>query len=127
MGTWTWAGYYFLWIIAMNVVPERKKQNGYIWRGLRATMFRWILSQKPPKQMMRRFLTFSFALWAITEPFLNEPISGSLFYTLLIVMELDDYLNGDDDDRKKRWEAVKNKIKWLMDLPPKPAEGQVQS
>lgn len=36
-----------------------------------------------------------------------------------VIMALDDYFTG-DDRWKKRFFAFKNKVKWLMELPPEP-------
>lgn len=50
---------------------------------------------------------------------LPEPILWSIF----IALYLDDYMTGDDDQWKRRWEAVRNKVKWLMELPRLPQPG----
>jgi hypothetical protein len=39
-----------------------------------------------------------------------------LYCVGMIALYLDDYLS-DDDDRKKFWDMVRNKIKWKMELP----------
>lgn len=42
------------------------------------------------------------------------------YWIVVIVLYMDDYLFGDDDQWKRRWEATKNKVRWLwtpqMDL-----------
>lgn len=39
-------------------------------------------------------------------------IAGT-YWIIVIVLYMDDYFFGDDDQWKRRWEATKNKIKWL--------------
>lgn len=39
----------------------------------------------------------------------------------LVVLNVDDLVTGDDDDRwRRRWQAVKNRVRWRMVLPPVP-------
>ena len=116
--------YYFLWFFVEMFLPDRKAQKGYIWRAVRVTLFRYFWKMKPPKQMFRRFVIFSLFIWYIIEIFVpaSELKRSCLFFAFLTVVSLDDYLNGDDDDRKKRWDIVRNKIKWRMELPPQPQE-----
>ena len=40
-----------------------------------------------------------------------------IYFTLVTALYLDDYLTGDDDKWKKFKDAVRNKIKWKMELP----------
>jgi hypothetical protein len=53
---------------------------------------------------------------------LNLPVKplNVIYWTVYIALYMDDYLTGDDDKWKKFKDAVKNKIKWLMDLPKEP-------
>lgn len=51
---------------------------------------------------------------------LNTKAWNPIFWAPLILVLLDDYIFGDDDAWKRRWEGVKNKIKWQMELPPEP-------
>jgi TctA family transporter len=49
-------------------------------------------------------------------------VSGSdlpfiLFPLFIIARILDDYINGDDDERKRRRMWLRNKLKWKMKLP----------
>lgn len=116
--------YYLLWIVVDFAVPRRKEQKGYIWRAVRATLFRWFFIKKPPEQLFRRFMVFSAIVYygVLLQLPLSDFQTGALFFAFFTVLALDDYLNGDDDDRKKRWDWVRNKIRWLMELPAKPQE-----
>lgn len=40
-----------------------------------------------------------------------------VFWAVFIILYLDDYLFGDDDNFKRFWEGVRNRIKWKMELP----------
>ena len=45
-------------------------------------------------------------------------LSSLAFWLLQAGLYLDDLLTGDDDDRwRRRWESLKNKVKWKMRLP----------
>lgn len=47
--------------------------------------------------------------------------SNHWWQPIVAILYLDDYLAGHDGDNwKKRWEAAKNKIKWLVTKPAKP-------
>lgn len=53
---------------------------------------------------------------------------GIFYYLVICALYLDDYFTGDDDDMKKKWQEVRNKIKWKMKLPaPAPAGSRVGS
>jgi hypothetical protein len=116
---WSWV---LLWFIAALPVPKRKQQRGYAWRLLRRLPpWRWVNGEGFLRQLLR-FMLLVTLLWGAIGPFLSDPLDVAAIYSILIVMELDDYLNGDDDDRKRRREWARNKIRWLMDLPKQPQE-----
>lgn len=49
---------------------------------------------------------------------LSDPTVAELFYYLMVtLLFLDDYVTGGDDDWRKRWQEVRNKVKWKMELP----------
>ena len=61
-----------------------------------------------------RWLTMIAAIWPVPLPW---------WWLILIVLDLDDYVNGDDDDRwRKLREGAKNRVKWLMELPARQPE-----
>ena len=43
-----------------------------------------------------------------------------LHYIVIIALHLDDWLTGDDDEWKRFKEWAANKVKWKMELPPRP-------
>lgn len=55
----------------------------------------------------------------VSDPLCTVPV---LFF---LAMALDDYFTG-DDHWKKRFFAFKNKVKWLMELPPEPIPVRVR-
>lgn len=88
---------------------------------------RYVLKRLPPKRWwtpgstghMYRYMLW----WGITivleygYPRFGVKTWALLFWGPVILVVLDDYFFGDDDAWKRRWEGVKNKIKWKMDLP----------
>lgn len=45
-------------------------------------------------------------------------VPDAIYWPVAAIPYIDDVLTGDDDDRwKRRWQAVKNKLKWRMVLP----------
>lgn len=51
----------------------------------------------------------------------SDIVGGSVMYGLIVIFFIDDYYNGDDNWRK-RWQEVRNRIKWKMKLPaPQPS------
>jgi hypothetical protein len=105
----TWLPYMILWLVVMMAVPVRKHQKGIAWTFLRKIPPWRLIRGMEPFQCFVRFmlLVYSIVWWLPTEA----------VFSVYILLEMDDYLNGDDDDRKRRWEGVKNKVKWLMELP----------
>lgn len=64
-----------------------------------------------------RLIQILLLVWM--EIVLQWPLGHKSFYLYcfgMIALYLDDYLS-DDDDRKKFWDTVRNKIKWKMELP----------
>lgn len=101
------AMYFFSYIIT----PWNKLGNGYTGR----IFFRWV-----PRNW--RYVVRYMAWWGITLVPILMGIPNYVFWIVAIAFIVDDYYFGDDDERKKRWDLMKNKIKWLMDLPPVPVE-----
>lgn len=94
------------------ILPLRKIQNGYFWRGVRKLLpGRW--GSRDPIVVVVRHLVSYFGWYGVCLFVLPDPWFEAVFFPALIVIGLDDLYNGDDDDRKRRWESLKNKVKWL--------------
>lgn len=124
MNGWLW---FALWLVVDIAVPQRRLCRGYVSRLLAKVI--------PPKRWWYPKGRFHHGLyrniiWWLLCGVLNQLVARQfrdiLFWGGLILLYLDDYVNGDDDDPKKRWEGVKNKIKWKMRLP-EPLTDQVAS
>jgi len=126
MNTFEAVGYLTLWFflsLALHIAWPTRFRNGYIMRAIRKIVHK-------PKESTWVWLSFigvALLVSSLVETVSSDRAGDVVYWMILLGQLLDDYLNGDDDSWKKRWEGVKNKIKWLMELPPKPAEGQVQS
>lgn len=124
---WVWLAIY---ITAIIMVPIRKEHKGYGWSFLRKTVFRLIPHVYPDqRQLMHqiiRFLIVYVALYVVAQ-FVMDDNEFILPYTVIIVLCMDDYLNGDDDTKRKQREWARNKIKWLMELPSPPQEAKVRA
>lgn len=122
--------WWVLYFMALFFVPKAKVHKGYGWSFLRRWIYpwKWIPAVYPdwrePLHSLGRLLALGCLLWPLA--FFQDE-GWVWFYLAIIVLALDDYVNGDDDDRKKRHEWVKNKIKWLMQLPAPPQEVKVRS
>lgn len=121
--------YFIVWFVVMMMVPPRKHQRGYIWRLLRKlppwVFIRGEFNPREFRTLFRTWLRFIILAWALLGVLsvigVSGGLHGALFYTTLTVIELDDLYNGDDEDRKRRWEGVKNKVKWLWTPAMEPA------
>lgn len=107
----------FFWLLA--VAPDRVGR-GRLTRALRVLPPRRFFSI--PWVRFSRFIVLSLVAGPV------ENVVGGIWerYDLVywggcIVYFLDDYLTGDDDRWRRFKDAVRNKIRWLMELP-KPAE-----
>ena len=97
-----------------GVFPKR------LGRGLLTKpMWTWpLLRAKSPSAVRLKQLV---VLWVIEFTLdmgtgIDDLLLTAGFWFLVIVLYLDDYLFGDDDG-KRRWDWVRNKIKWKMELP----------
>lgn len=113
MSWWTVLALWAVYWMALWILPASKMGNGYTGRIL----FRWV-------HRRNRYIVRFMCWWGVSlvVSFLwHRPFAFSItFWPVAIGFIADDYYFGDDDERKKRWDAVKNKIKWLMDLPKQP-------
>lgn len=120
-----WVGLYFVSIL---FIPSRKLCRGLFTRHI---LIRFI----PP----RRFWagpwrnSYRYMLWVVGSlPLLFSGVVNSanaryaVFFGVYILLLLDDYIFGDDENRKKMREWARNKIKWKMKLPA-PVTDQVAS
>lgn len=116
MNTWESVGWLMLWVAATTFIQikwPKRWHNGYIYKAITKIV------HSPPDSLAVMFTFFGFALgisYAV-DLFVGDRAGDAIYWAVLLLQVLDDYWNGDDDQRKKRWEAAKNKIKWLMELP----------
>jgi len=92
-------------------------------RHSRGYLSRWALPF-----FMKRFSFFGPSLLRLSQILACWILipSNKLYFIAIAILYIDDVLFGDDDQTKKRWESVKNRIKWKMELPA-PIEGEVAS
>lgn len=114
-----------LLLISMLAVPDSKEQRGYIWRVVRKIPpWRYIRGSSHDARFARFMLLaiFSAVFWHSVGLRGDRPWQAT--YATLIVLYVDDYVNGGDDDHRKLYEWARNKIKWKMALPaPQPVRG----
>lgn len=55
-------------------------------------------------------------------PIHRQELINALYWAPVFVLMIDDWLTGGDDGWKRFRDAVRNKVKWLMHLPPQPVE-----
>jgi len=86
--------------------------NGFTGKAIR----RWV--KQPSSRVFVRYMAWfgvTIAVWGWHAP-------NAIFWPVAIGFLIDDYVFGDDEDLKRRWQAVKNSVKWKMKLPePAPA------
>lgn len=62
-----------------------------------------------------------FGLWwfiaRVLDLAVGPAVEQVVFWSGYIGQALDDYFFGDDDDRRRFWEGVRNRVKWKMELP----------
>jgi hypothetical protein len=86
---------------------------------------------------LRKRVKFFDSEWCRTKQIfvlivINIPVSlfvhfsTYIYFFIIIALFLDDYFTN-DDDMKKWWMEVRNKIKWKMELPQPATESKVQS
>ena len=121
--------WFLLYLLCCFMVPNRKLQRGYIWRTLRKLppFRRW-----PRDDLWHQFLRFQvvFVFWFTLIDIISpggignqrHPLHNLISWGFFIVLMLDDYVNGDDDNIRRLFKWAKNKIKWAMELPPVPTE-----
>lgn len=111
-------------IVLLSLKPANIGR-GYLTRMLtRLPRIGRIFRGDPRKVIGPRLLICLLIGIVVTFVTLNEIIGGSVMYGLVVVFFIDDYYNGDDDWRK-RWQAVRNRIKWKMRLPaPQPSRSE---
>lgn len=101
-------------VVGVCTTPLRQRGRGLMSRTLRRVSRRafavaWYWVWQPWCALVVSQGAFSF--WHIRH----------VYGFVWLAFVLDDHLFGDDDLRRRRWEAVRNKIRWLMELP-KPSE-----
>lgn len=119
MSVWVW---FIVYVGVQVFVPHRRHQRGYVWTLLRRLPpWRWVPGWTVLRCWLRHAMLWTLAFvgyWLL----LPDWALLHALYLSAILVELDDYVNGGDDDRRKRREWACNKIRWLMELPaPRPA------
>lgn len=111
-------------IVHIMLFPERN-MKGYIGRYLRKLVRRlWGEAELTFGYFGRYFVLLMFAANVMAVPYYlalwwlgigKDPDEryGMAITIAMVVWAVDDHINGDDDNRKRRWESVKNKVKWL--------------
>lgn len=104
----------------VSVQAPARLGRGRITRALRFLPPKVVFS--PPWVRLSRYFLLAICAGPI------EQLAGGIwldadvvYWVGCIVLLLDDYLTGDDDRWRRFWEAVRNKVRWLMELPA-PAE-----
>jgi len=113
--SWGWVilGLAVQWFV-MLAFPTR------IGKGvLTKLMWSWPLigSRLPVRVRMKQVFILIGIHWTIQFGITDTKVYGiAAFWCALIALYVDDYLFGDDEGRR-RWESVRNKVKWRMALP----------
>lgn len=119
MSDWAWV--IFVLAVQLGCMLLKPQNSG---RGKRITM-----------PMRRRFKFYDNPWCRVLQIFtlvglqtvLSIPMGHKSFYVYCILMcalYIDDYFS-DDDDHKKFWDTVRNKIKWKMELPKPVKVGEI--
>lgn len=122
MSHWAWA--ILFWVLTLAVIFAERECKGIITRR--------VISRVPPARLWAtgfsafnyRYAligTVAFAASFFTPNFMHD----MLWWGSQTVVVLDDWLFH-DTDFKKKWDMVRNKIKWRMELP-EPLTDQVAS
>lgn len=121
MSVWAgfaWCGIYILMVV---VIPSKKKGNGYITRWLRKWMRPRFLWESPRDAFHSRYMYWLIiTLGPLLASVIRSDVYRLIFWPVVIGLCLDDYLNGDDELKKKLHELV-NKVKWLWTPQMEPA------
>jgi len=110
---WAYLGLYWACQIFLSLAYPRRYGNGFTGKALKK-----LVRQQQSRVLVRYLLWFGIAVvvwgWA--------HIPDVPFWPVAVGFFIDDYLFGDDEDLKRRWQAAKNSVKWKMKLPePAPA------
>lgn len=114
MGAWVMI---CLWVA--SVYPQRVNK-GYISRAhMRIARKIYKRPAEPTWRYIGCWLIgFFVVMWSLTlvlvfvVSMMGLSVAHGEFWIVAIIREFDDVLNGEDDAWKKRWDSVKNKVKW---------------
>ena len=112
--TWAWMvlGLAVQW--GMILMWPRRIGKGLVTKK----MWRWPLigSSLPTTVRSKQVFSLIAVFWTIQFGVADTIYGVAGFWVALIGLYLDDYLFGDDEG-KRRWDWVRNKIRWKMALP----------
>lgn len=104
MINWVWFALYFVAAEGLYWFWPNRVGNGYSARWLK----RWV--EFPYfRFVMRYVLWVGIAIIVAT--------GNAIFWGVAVSFVLDDYFFGKDNNWRRKWDFVKNHIKWLMELP----------
>lgn len=111
--------WYLIYMTSIWMIPNERLCKGFITKKVLRRVI-------PPRSMWntgtsghgyRYLIWLGFNFITLFVFHLRDIYWDALFWGVMIVLLMDDYIFGDDDRWKRLWEGGKNKVKWLMDLP----------
>lgn len=118
---------WFILVIWADLAYPMRKDKGYIMRIVfRLTNWFNRSPERGIRWMLWELFTFVAVMYCIYLPinaallFLSIDLEGGAAWLPLYIKIADDILNG-EDNWKKRWQATKNKVKWLWTPAMEPA------
>lgn len=105
----------FIAFVVVNSILDRH-QKGYVWRIVKRIPPWRNMAYPVPGGLLLVGVLFTLEI-SIHLAGASWTTASTLYWLSLIGIELDDFLNGDEDKRRRRREWVKNKVKWLKTRP----------
>lgn len=99
-------------LLAQFIVPDSRVFRGRVLTGSMQRVVRWRRTDHRGRWLFR-----VIQIGTVIAAFLVGLLPLHLEQGIVVALYLDDYLTGDDDRRRRFRDAVRNKVKWLMQLP----------
>lgn len=133
------------WFMLLNwefAVYPKRVDKGYLGQLQRKLLIRLFLNRMSMSQLLRLGMWRMFLMDMLCFVLVMTPFSwillfglplvgfdpgGGYFFLAYIIRIFDDILNGEDDAWKKRWDSVKNKVKWKWTPAMEPASTRLGS